>query len=179
MKKLTVIILTLGLTFWALPAGFAQEHGGTAMPQEHGGTAMEEEDGAMMNEEGGTETHEHGGAAEVKTPSADDIHAVMKKYIEEESQRTGTFNVVDPQTGTTQKLTLERIHERVGKTGDYYYSCADFKDTVSGELVDLDLDVKEENGQMGVVDVRIHKVDGEERYTYDGDDNRIPVPATE
>jgi len=161
------MMIAFALALWALPVGFAQEHGGTTM-KEHGGD--------MMNEEDDTETHEHGGTAEVKTPSADDIHAIMKKYIEEESQRTGTFDVADPQTGTTRKLTLESIHERVGKTGDdYYYSCADFKDTVSGELVDLDLDVEDENGQLGVVDVRIHKVDGKERYTYDADDNRISV----
>jgi hypothetical protein len=164
-----VIIFALALALWALPFGFADEHGGTAMPQEHGGTTMKEH--------GGTTTQEHGGTQEVKTPSADDIHAAMKSYIDEKSQATGTFDVEDSETGKTRSLTLERIHDRVGKTGDYFYSCADFKDTVSGDLLDLDLDVQDKDGQLSVVDVRIHKVNGKERYTYDENDNRIPVPA--
>ena len=168
MQKSIVMIFTLALALWACPISFAAEHGGTAMPQEHGGT--------MMKEHGGT-TEEHGGTQEVKTPSADDIHTAMKSYIDEKSQSTSTFDIEDSEIGKTRTLTLERIHDRVGKTGESYYSCADFKDTVSGETLDLDLDVQDQNGQLSVTDVRIHKVDGKERYTYDADDNRIPVPA--
>lgn len=177
MKKLTVMMFIGALALWARPMSFAAEHGGTEV-KEHGGDSMKETDGGMK-EHGGTETQEPGGTAEVKTPSADDIHAAMKKYIEEESQETGTFDIEDPETGETRKLTLERIHDRVGKTGEYYYSCADFRDTVSGELLDLDLDVEQKDGNLSVVDVRIHKVDGKERYTYDANDNRVPVAAEE
>ncbi|MBI3324709.1 MAG: hypothetical protein HYZ92_05460, partial [Candidatus Omnitrophica bacterium] len=65
--------------------------------------------------------------------------------------------------------------ERVGKTGEAYYSCTDMKDAASGEILDLDFDVADEDGVLEVVDVRIHKVSGQARYTYDDQDNRIPL----
>jgi len=101
----------------------------------------------------------------------------MKGYVMEKSKATGTFDVVDPETDKTRKLELIRVHERVGKTGNYYYSCADFKEAESGQMLDLDLDVEDKGGKLSVVDVRIHKLEGKERYTYDANDNRIPVNA--
>jgi len=162
MKRAVVVLFVMGLIFWAVPIVFSAEHGGaTEATHEHGGTA--------------TGTQEHGGAMVVKTPSADDIRAAMKNYVDEKSKVTGTFDVSDPETGKTRKLILERVHERVGKTGNYYYSCADFKDTETSEKLDLDLDVEDKGGVLNVADVRIHKVNGQERYTYDASDNRIPV----
>ena len=136
---------------------------------------------AMAAEHGGSAMHEHGGAttatpAMTSTPSNDDIRNAMKGYVEEQAKASGTFDIQDPETGNLRKLSLERVHERVGKTGENYYSCADFKDTGSGELLDLDLDVKNDNGTLMVVDVRIHKLNGNPRYTYDENDNRIPLP---
>lgn len=159
MKKTIAIIIALAVVVWVIPKSFAVEHGG----KEHGGTT----------------THKHGQMDTVKTPSADDIRAAMKNYVMEESKATGTFDITDLENGVFRRLTLERIHQRVGKTGDYYYSCADFKDTLSGELLDLDIDVQEKDGTLSVVDVRIHKVNGKERYTYDENDNRIPVSVPE
>ena len=78
-------------------------------------------------------------------------------------------------TGDTRELTLERVHERVGKTEDYYYSCADMRDAKSGELIDVDFDVEAYDDELEVVDVRVHKVNGKERYTYDEHDNRLPL----
>ncbi len=152
-----------------LPA--AKEHGGTTTPtaKEHGGSATS----ATTQTQPATATAEHAGTA-VKTPSADDIRNAMKNHVEA-SLQDGTFNVTDEVTGKVRKLRLIRVHERVGKTGNYYYSCADFKDTESDELLDLDLDVADQNGILKVADVRIHKVSGKERYTYDENDNRIPV----
>ena len=45
-------------------------------------------------------------------------------------------------------------------------------------MLDLDLDVADQAGKLAVVDVRVHKVGGEERYTYDENDNRIPLGDT-
>jgi hypothetical protein len=151
MKKF-IVLLAMVLFVYYSPCVFAAEHGG----QEHGG-------------------QEHGGAAVAAQPSAKDIKSTMKNYVEEKSKQTGTFDIIDPETGKMRSLKLQRIHERVGKTGDYFYSCADFKDTKSGEMLDLDIDVKNEGGKLSVVDVRIHKINGKPRYTYDKNDNRIPV----
>ena len=65
--------------------------------------------------------------------------------------------------------------QRVGKTGGLYYACTDMRDAATGELLDLDFDVEGDGGQLDVVDARIHKVEGQARYTYDEDDNRVPL----
>ena len=153
VNKFIVLIMIINvMVFGAGSMVLAAEHGG----QEHGGTSVKEN-------------------GSTSTPSNDAIRTAMTDYVMEESKATGTFDVLDPETGQTRQLELVRVHERVGKTGNYYYSCADFKDIKTGQLLDLDLDVEDEGGRLSVKDVRIHKVDGHERYTYDSSDNRIPV----
>ena len=145
MRNLFSIILAIAVVAWIIPASFGAEHGG----KEHGG-----------KEHAGKE---HAGAA-VQAPSNDDIRSAMQNYVTDQSKATGTFEVMDSETGKTRKLNLERVHDRVGKTGDYYYSCADFRDTETGQLLDLALDVADNNGTLSVADVRIHKEEGKERY---------------
>lgn len=159
MNKTFSLIMAISIMLWGGSFVSAAEHGGTSVGKEHGGTAQKE----------------HGGAS--SAPSADLIRAAMKNHVMGESKASGTFDVVDPETGKTRKLELIRVHDRVGKTGTYYYSCADFKDTETGQMLDLDLDVQDKGGNLSVVDVRIHKLEGKERYTYDADDNRIPLNA--
>ena len=159
-RKIFNLIMVLSLILWSAAVVSAAEHGGASVEKkEHGGTATQKE---------------HGGTS---APSADAIRAAMKDYVMDKSKATGTFDVTDPETGKTRKLELIRVHERVGKTGNYYYSCADFKDTETGQMLDLDLDVEDKEGKLSVADVRIHKEDGKERYTYDANDNRIPLNA--
>ncbi len=157
MKRIRVVIIAVAFFIGITSVILAAEHGG----KEHGGTTTEKK--TMQTS--------------MKTLLSADIRAAMKDHVMKESQKTGTFDITDPETGKVRHLKLERVHERVGKTGNYYYSCADFGDTVSGEKLDLDLDVQDKNGVLSVVDVRIHKINGKERYTYDEHDNRIPVPA--
>jgi hypothetical protein len=166
MKKMLSLLAAISMMHWGAALAVAGEHGGTEH-HEHGGKAVEQEHAA-------TEHKEHGGT---NAPSADAIRAAIKEHVMDKSKAAGTFDVLDPETGKTRKLELARIHDRVGKTGDYYYSCADFKDTETGETLDLDLDVQDKGGALSVVDVRIHKVGGKERYTYDEKDNRIPLNA--
>lgn len=151
MKKIVLAFLVSVLFMWPPSFVSAAEHGGSVIK-------------------------EHGGTTTAKAPSAYDIHEAMKSYITDKSKETGTLDIEDFETGKVRHLTLQKIHDRVGKTGNYYYSCADFKDVNSGEMLDLDLDVNDMSGKLSVVDVRIHKVNGKERYTYDKNDNRVPVP---
>lgn len=147
--------------------------GWTALAAEHGGTTQEH--GGMEHEHGGT-THEHGGqSAALVEPSTEAIRQAIRDYVDQVVEEDGQFTVTDEVTGAERSLELVRVHERVGKTGNLYYSCTDMKDTASGELLDLDFDVDASSGALNVVDVRIHKVDGTARYTYDDHDNRIPV----
>lgn len=151
MRRLGFFILALALSLFMYNFCSAAEHGG----KEHGGK-------------------EHAGTM-AKEPQSEDIRKAIADYISEKSKETGTLDILDEKTGQTRKLKFVRVHERVGKTGENYYSCADFIDTQTDETIDVDLDVKHADGTLRVVDVRIHKVDGKERYTYDDKDNRIPV----
>jgi hypothetical protein len=157
MKKI-MSAETIFLVLVAVSFSIAAEHGG----REHGGSSPITKEGGSMQ-------------MQMQMPSSVQIHQAMTDYISEMKKTSGSFDVYDSEAGKTRRLELLNIHQRVGKTGNYYYSCADFKDLDSGEKLDLDLDVKESGGTLGVVDVRIHKVDGKERYTYVDKDNRIPV----
>lgn len=110
-------------------------------------------------------------------PTAEQLRQTIRQYIQRQETALGTFTVPDPrEKGALRTLTLVRVHERVGKTGEYYYSCTDMKDVHSGDLLDLDFDVSDTGKALRVVAVRIHKDNGKPRYTYDDHDNLIPLP---
>ena len=147
----------------------AAEHGG----KEHGGSAPAS--APVVHEHGGA-THEHGGqAAAPVEPSAEQTRQAIEDYVQQIVDEDGAFTIDDDVTGTTRRLEFVRVHERVGKTGDLYYSCTDMRDADTGESLDLDFDVDVSGGELDVVDTRIHKVEGKARYTYDDHDQRIPV----
>lgn len=109
-------------------------------------------------------------------PSAEELRQTIRGYIQSQEQRLGAFVVPDPkQKGFLRTLSLIRVHERVGKTGDYYYSCTDMKDMNSGDELDLDFDISDTGQELKVVAVRIHKDNGNPRYTYDSNDNLVPL----
>lgn len=164
MRHRWVVAVVVGC--FALAPAFtdAAEHGG----KEHGGK-------------------EHGGQEPVTAapsqpaqpaavaPSAQEIRQSIRDYIARIEKEQGAFTIKDEVTGSTRTLTLVRVHDRVGKTGSSYYSCTDMRDAASGELLDLDFDVEAGEGALNVVDVRIHKLNGTPRYTYDDNDRRIPL----
>lgn len=151
-------LMIVGLSTWLVAPLAVASHDG----KEHGG-----------KEHGGKE---HGGQAPVRIePTASQIRQAIQDHVQGIIQRQGAFTIRDQQTGTQRSLSLVRVHERVGKTGDLYYSCTDMRDEATGQLLDLDFDVDAESGSLQVVETRIHKVDGQARYTYDEQDRRIPV----
>ena len=109
-------------------------------------------------------------------PSAEQLRDTIRQYIKHQEETIGSFTIPDPkQTGRLRTLSLIRVHERVGKTGDYYYSCTDMKDVASGDQLDLDFDIADAGSELKVVAVRIHKDNGKPRYTYDENDNLVPL----
>lgn len=112
-------------------------------------------------------------------PSPDALRQTIRDYVSNQEKAKGGFAIVDERTGESRRLELIRVHDRVGKTGDYYYSCTDMKDLKTGEVLDLDFDVEDKAGSLHVADIRIHKDDGIPRYSYDEHDQRVPVPVTE
>jgi len=158
-RQVVAAIGIAGLLGVAVSVG-AAEHGG----KEHGG-----------KEHGGQEPS---GPSVQAEPSAEQIRQAIQSHVQGIVQKEGAFTIKDPVTGTTRSLDFVRVHERVGKTGNLYYSCTDMRDAKTGESLDLDFDVDASGGTLKTVDTRIHKVAGKARYTYDEHDNRIPVPAS-
>ena len=144
---------------------------------------------ALMPAIGGTAEHggkEHGGKeparqavvsqAPVKVePDAEELRQTIRDYITQTTQKQGAFTIKDPLTKSIRTLILVGVHDRVGKTGNNYYACTDMRDAASGELLDLDFDIEPKAGKLRVVDVRIHKVDGQACDTYDDHGNRVPL----
>ncbi len=108
-------------------------------------------------------------------PSPETLRNIIRNYIAGQEKLQRAFVIVDERSGDLRRLQLVRVHDRVGKTGDYYYSCTDMKDVNTGDLLDLDFDIEDRGGKLEVADIRIHKDNGKPRYTYDDKDNRIPV----
>lgn len=104
------------------------------------------------------------------------IWQAMKAYADEQARKgKGFFELLDPKTRKKRKLRLLRIHEKVGKTGKYYYSRADFQDSETFEIVDVDIDVQVKGNEVTVVDAVLHNVGPEWYYHYDARGKRIPV----
>lgn len=119
------------------------------------------------------------GSAAYGEPPAETLRQTIRAHIQNQEKLQGTFTIVDERSGDLRQLELVGVHERVGKTGDYYYSCTDMKDVKTGELLDLDFDIADRAGRLEVADIRIHKDDGIPRYTYGEDDKRVPLPVAE
>ena len=109
-------------------------------------------------------------------PSPEQLRQTIRDYIRRQEKSLGSFTVADSkEKGKLRTLALIRVHDRVGKTGNYYYSCTDMKDVASGDQLDLDFDVSDTGKKLQVVAVRIHKDNGKPRYTYDANDNLVPL----
>ena len=108
-------------------------------------------------------------------PAPEQLRQTIRNYIVTQEKLQGAFVILDERHDSLRRLELIQVHERVGKTGDYYYSCTDMKDVATGDVLDLDFDIEDQSGQLSVVEVRIHKDNGNPRYTYDENDNMIPL----
>jgi hypothetical protein len=155
--------ILIGISVLALLVGFSssalwgqQEH-----PGEHPGKKAQEHPG------------EHPGkkAGEAEPVSADVIRQGINSHILAVlAKNDNLFPIRDDKTQKDLKLQFVRVHDRVsiikGKT---YFACSDFTDTASSDTYDLDFWMKREDGEMKVVETKIHKVNGVPRFTYDKD----------
>jgi len=184
MKGVWVVGAIIGVLAAAPMKGSAAEHGG----KEHAGSStgvtspaapQAAPAPASSSQTSPAASQPSTASATAQTaPTAEQIRKAIRDYIAEIETDEGAYTIDDEVTGQVRTLTLERVHDRVGKTGDLYYSCTDMRDTKTNELLDLDFDVESYDGQLEVVGERIHKVNGQPRYTYDDKDNRIPVANT-
>lgn len=106
------------------------------------------------------------GAGEI---TKDQLADAIEKYVAAKTAETnGLFVVVDPKTGDTLELVLDKVHrERLSKVGENkYFACADFT-TKDGKVYDLDVFMEgTDKDTLKFSEFSVHKVDGVERYTW-------------
>jgi len=69
------------------------------------------------------------------------------------------LNLYDPVDGKLLRLSSYELHSGIVKKGDFYVSCADFRDQ-EGRLIDVDFLVITNQGQLQVSQGIVHSVDG-------------------
>jgi len=160
-KKLNIhtalLIWVMLMTFGSISVR-AQEH-----PGEHPGQKAQEHPG------------EHPGQ-ESEPVTADMIRQGILSHIEGVTAKNGgVFPLRDEKTSQDLKLEFVKVHDNVSVIkGKTYFACTDFKDQASGNTYDLDFWMKRKDGSMKVVETKIHKVNGQPRFTYK-DDELVPV----
>lgn len=74
----------------------------------------------------------------------------------------GVFRHYDPVAGKLLRLQLKELHDGIVQKGDFYVSCADFKDE-AGNTFDLDFLVVPAGDGVRAVQALVHKSDGVKR----------------
>ncbi len=97
----------------------------------------------------------------IKGNIREEIKTAMQKLIDRNTIND-VYRIYDPIKGKLLQLQLVKLHEGIVKKGDYYVSCADFKDA-SGNLVDLDFLVLQDGKTLIATQAIIHKADGKKR----------------
>ena len=147
------VLAGLGGVCLALLSGapMAAEHPGKAVQgQEHPGKAVEKS-GPMI--------------------TADAVKKAIGAHVEAKTT-AGVFSLQDSGANKTWQLKLDKIHDPVrqfekdGKT--VYFACSDFKSTDSSDVLDVDFWMAPQGDKLTVVDTKIHKLNGNPRYTYEG-----------
>jgi len=105
--------------------------------------------------------------------TAEFVKKSIQEHVKARSEATGgVFVIHDDKLNKDWKLKLDKIHDPVRmfeKDGKMiYFTCSDFKSTEGKDVIDIDFWMVEKNGKLEVVDTKIHKVNGEPRYTYEG-----------
>jgi hypothetical protein len=161
MKRLIVSIAPLAallfLTATAVTQSWSAEHPGSAV--EHPGSAVKKTPPAA----------EHPG----HPITADYVKNSIQMHVDAQAKaHGGVFLIKDDKLNQTWKLKLVKIHDPVrmfekdGKT--IYFACSDFKSTEGNDVLDIDFWMVPQGDKLTVTETRIHKLNGEPRYTYEG-----------
>ena len=102
-----------------------------------------------------------GNDASIKGDLRTDIKQSMANFIEHQTIN-GTMNVYDAVSGKLLSLKFEELHEGIVKKGDFYVSCADFKDQ-KGRKVDVDFMVIPSADELITTQALIHSIAGNKR----------------
>jgi len=124
---------------------------------------------AFSAEHPGTSTTEHPG----KAITADFVKKSIEQHVKDQAKSTGgVFIIRDEKLGKDWRLKLAKVHDPVrtfekdGKT--IYFTCSDFESLDGKDVLDIDFWMVPKGNKLEVTDTKIHKVNGEPRYGYEG-----------
>ncbi|MEO0295058.1 MAG: hypothetical protein ABIM85_03455, partial [candidate division WOR-3 bacterium] len=112
---------------------------------------------------------EHPGRLEKIRP--DDVKRAITDYVNTDSKlKGGYFLIWDPELKQVWKLNFKELHKEVRVLSDgTYFMCSDFKVADGETILDIDFWLKEDMMGLKVVDIKIHKISGKERFKYEGE----------
>lgn len=153
MKRIICFLFILVSAFCFLRSSAVAEHPGEPAKSEHPG-----------NKQAGKEA----------MFSAEQIIKGIKEHIASVTKaNNGYFPITDTMEGKDLKLKLIRVHEdKVSyiKKEDAYFACTDFVTADGKTKYDLDFWMREKSGELKVYQTKIHKKDGNPRFTYQDDE---------
>ena len=124
----------------------------------------------------GSGQHEHPGAnveQKGKAITADFVKQSIQDHIAALSKaHGGVFMIRDDKLDKTWRLKFVKVHDPVrtfqkdGQT--IYFACTDLKSVDSNDLLDVDFWMVPKGDKLEVIDTKIHKVNGQPRFTYEG-----------
>ena len=150
-KNLSIsIALSVAFLILLSPQLYAAEHPGSTV--EHPGAKVEQKGKAIT--------------ADVVKKSIQDHAAAMLKA------HGGVFMIRDEKLNKIWQLKFVKVHDPVrtfqkdGQT--IYFACSDFKSVDGKDFLDIDFWMVPEGDKLEVIDTKIHKVNGQAGYTYEG-----------
>lgn len=90
-----------------------------------------------------------------------DVQVAMNKHVKNNTLDS-SYIIYDNEKGELKKLVLEKLHDGIVRKGDFFVSCADFRDS-SGKLYDLDFLVAKQGSDYRVLQALVHAVEGKKR----------------
>ena len=102
-----------------------------------------------------------------------DIQAAMNEFVDAQTV-DGVVRLYDPVEGKLLRLEFDNLHSGIVRKGDFYVSCADFKDQ-DGRKIDVDFLVLPDGSTLRVTQAIVHSVDGKKRkYHLESSASRSP-----
>ena len=117
----------------------------------------------------GKSTVEHPG----KAITADSVKKAIEQHVSAQAKSNkGVFVIQDPKLNKDWRLKLAKVHDPVRtfeKDGTtIYFACSDFDSVDSKDVLDIDFWMVSKGNKLEVIDTKIHKVNGEPRFGYEG-----------
>ncbi|MEO0271304.1 MAG: hypothetical protein ABIN15_06415 [candidate division WOR-3 bacterium] len=112
---------------------------------------------------------EHPGRLEKIRP--DDLKRAITDYVNTDSKiKGGYFLIWDTELKQVWRLNFKGLHKEVRVLSDgRYFMCSDFISADGETILDIDFWLKEDMMDLKVVDIKIHKISGKERFKYEGE----------